>query len=75
MKTVTLQIDDSVEEEFFQLLERFSKNEVSITSHLNQTTDDEYLRSIPGMVESIKKARCEPNEKGVGLDRLDWLDW
>ncbi len=35
-------------------------------------TDDEYLREIDGMVESIKEARNEPIENGVKLKELDW---
>jgi len=31
-------------------------------------SDDEYLRSIPGMVESIQAARLEPMEQGKGLE-------
>ncbi len=34
--------------------------------------DDEYLRSIDGMVQSIQEARKEPNCNGVTLDKLDW---
>ena len=33
-------------------------------------SDDEYLRSIDGMVESILEARKEPIEKGVNKDDL-----
>nr|VFJ75634.1 MAG: hypothetical protein BECKFW1821C_GA0114237_10832 [Candidatus Kentron sp. FW] len=72
MKTVTLEIDDRVEEKFFRLLEHFSGDEVRVTNHSDRASDDEYLRSIPGMVESIKKARAEPNERGVGMDGLNW---
>jgi hypothetical protein len=35
-------------------------------------SDDEYLRSIDGMVQSIQQARAEPTENGVTLDKLDW---
>ena len=38
----------------------------------NYVTDDEYLRSIDGMVQSIKDVREEPESKGVTLDKLDW---
>nr|VFJ44680.1 MAG: hypothetical protein BECKFM1743C_GA0114222_1001515 [Candidatus Kentron sp. FM]VFJ50370.1 MAG: hypothetical protein BECKFM1743A_GA0114220_100834 [Candidatus Kentron sp. FM]VFK08670.1 MAG: hypothetical protein BECKFM1743B_GA0114221_100785 [Candidatus Kentron sp. FM] len=46
MKTVTLEIDDRVEEKFFRLLERFSGDGVRITNHSDRASDDEYLRSI-----------------------------
>jgi len=36
------------------------------------TNDDEYLRSIPGMVESIQAARLEPMVQGKALEELDW---
>ena len=38
----------------------------------NYVTDDEYLRSIDGMVQSIREAREEPDHQGVTLDKLDW---
>lgn len=34
--------------------------------------DDEYLRSIDGMIGSIQEAREEPGQYGVVLDKLDW---
>ena len=34
------------------------------------TSNDEYLRSIPCMVQSIQEARSEPIENGVVLDKL-----
>ncbi len=35
-------------------------------------TDDDYLRTIDGMVQSIKEARNEPIERGITLDKLEW---
>lgn len=35
-------------------------------------SDDEYLRKVDGMIESIKEARNEPIENGVNLEELDW---
>jgi len=72
MKTVTLRIDDSADEKFFSLLRNFSASEVKILDQGEYVTDDEYLRSINGMVESISQARIEPIENGVSLDKLDW---
>ena len=31
-----------------------------------------YLHSIPGLVESIKKAREEPLSESIPLEKLDW---
>lgn len=72
VKTVTLKIDDSIDEKFHWLLEHFKKNEVSILDQDEYIDDDEYLRSINGMVDSIKKAKNEPMENGVSLQELDW---
>ena len=72
MKTVTLLVDDSIEEKFRWLLEHFSQDGVKILEQSEYVSDDEYLRSIPGMEESIKEARKEPNDKGATLDELDW---
>jgi hypothetical protein len=45
---------------------------VQILEQSEYMNDDEYLRSIPGMVESIQAARLEPMEQGKGLGELDW---
>ncbi len=72
MKTVTLKIDDSIDEKFFWLLAHFSSNELKILEKSEYISDDAYLRSIDGMIESIKEARAEPIEHGVSLEQLDW---
>jgi len=72
VKTVTLRIDDSIDEKFQWLLEHFKNSEISILDQDEYVTDDEYLRSIRGMVDSIKKAKNEPIENGVSLEALDW---
>ncbi|MDU9047697.1 MAG: hypothetical protein Q3M30_02525 [Candidatus Electrothrix sp. Rat3] len=71
MKTVTLRIDDSIIEKFLWLLEQF-KSQIKILDQSDYVSDDEYLRSIDGMVQSINEAREEPENKGVTLDKLDW---
>lgn len=72
MKTITLKIDDRINEQFMTLLKHFSENELRILEESEYISDDDYLRSLSGMVESIKKARNEPVENGVTLDELDW---
>lgn len=72
MQTVTLKIEDNISDKFLWLLNHFSQNEVKILEQSDYISDDEYLRSIDGMVESIKEARKEPIENGVTLDKLDW---
>ena len=72
MQTVTLKIEDNVSDKFLWLLNHFSKNEIKILEQSNYINEDEYLRSIDGMVESIKEARSEPNSNGVTIDKLDW---
>ncbi len=72
MKTLTLKIEDSVSEKFLWLLAHFSSNEIKILEQTDYISDDEYLRSITGMVESIQAARKEPYDSGVMLDKLDW---
>jgi hypothetical protein len=72
MQTITLKIDDNINEKFFWLLNHFSKNEIQILEQSEYISDDDYLRNIDGMVESIKEARNEPIEKGVTLDKLEW---
>lgn len=72
MKTLTLTIDDSVSDKFMWLLQHFSSNEIRIVSTETMLSDDDYLRSIDGMVKSIQQARAEPLSKGVSLQQLDW---
>jgi len=72
MQTVTLKLEDSVSDKFLWLLSHFDKKEISIIDKDEYISDDEYLRSIDGMVESILEARNEPIEKGVTLDKLEW---
>ncbi|XGB38868.1 MAG: hypothetical protein LVT47_11615 [Cyanobacteria bacterium LVE1205-1] len=72
MRTITLQIDDSVSDKFLWLLNRFSRDEIKILDQSDYVSDDEYLRGIGGMVQSINSARTEPIEQGVTLDQLDW---
>lgn len=72
MKTITLKIDDNVNDKFLWLLEQFSSNEIKILDQSDYISDDNYLRSIDGMVESINEARNEPMNKGVKLNDLDW---
>ena len=72
MRTITLQIDDSVRDKFLWLLDRFSRDEIKILDQSDYVSDDEYLRGIEGMLQSINSARTEPIEQGVTLDKLDW---
>jgi len=72
MQTVTLKIDDGISEKFLWLLNHFNQNEVSILDQDEYKSDDDYLRSINGMVESIIKASNESIQNGVTLDKLEW---
>lgn len=72
MQTVTLKIEDSVSEKFLWLLNHFSQNEIEILEKTIYKSDDEYLRSIKGMEESILEASDEPVENYVTADKLDW---
>ncbi len=72
MKTVTLKIDESVDEQFSLFLAHFSSSEIQILEQSEYMIDDAYLRSINGMVQSLHDAKREPLEKGVTLDRLEW---
>lgn len=70
MKTVTLKIDNSIYEKFFWLLAHFSKNEIQILEQSDYESDDAYLRSQSGMVESIKEAKSEPEQFASNIDAL-----
>ncbi|TRV08478.1 MAG: hypothetical protein EWV41_10360 [Microcystis wesenbergii Mw_MB_S_20031200_S109] len=72
MRTITLQIDDSISEKFLWLLDRFSRDEIKILEQSDFVSDDEYLRGIEGMIQSIQAARDESIEQSLSLDELDW---
>ena len=72
MQTVTLKIEDNITDKFLWLLNHFSQNEIKILEQSDYISDDEYLRNIGGMVESIQEARKEPIENGVTLEQLEW---
>jgi len=72
MRTITLQIDDSVNEKFLCLLDRFSRDEIKILEQSDYVSDDEYLRGIEGIIQTIQAARNESIEQSLSLDQLDW---
>jgi hypothetical protein len=72
MRTITLQIDDSVNEKFLCLLDRFSRDEIKILEQSDYVSDDEYLRGIEGIIQTIQAARNESIEQSLSLDELDW---
>jgi hypothetical protein len=72
MRTITLQIDDSINEKFLWLLDRFSRDEIKILEQSDYVSDDEYLRGIEGMIQTIQTARNESIEQSLSLDELDW---
>jgi hypothetical protein len=67
-----LQIDDSISEKFLWLLDRFSRDEIKILEQSDYVSDDEYLRGIEGMIQTIQAARDESIEQSLSLDELDW---
>ena len=68
MRTITLKIDESISERFLWLLSHFAPEEVQILDQSDYLSDEDYLRGIPGMVESLQAARHEPLEQGKPLD-------
>ncbi len=71
MQTITLKVEDSTSEKILWLLNHF-KNEVEILDRTIYKSDDEYLKSIKGMEESIIKASNEPIENYITRDELEW---
>jgi hypothetical protein len=68
----SLKIEDNISDKFLWLLNHFSQNEVEILDKTTYQSDDDYLRSIKGMEESIIQASNEPIENYVTSDKLDW---
>lgn len=67
-----VRIEDGVTDKFMWLLQHFSSREITIVGLEEGGADDDYLRSIEGMVDSIKQAKAEPLSQGVSLQQLDW---
>jgi len=72
MQTITLKIDDNINEKFLWLLNHFTKKEVTILDQTEYKNDDEYLKSIEGMEQSIVDASNEPIKNFVSIDKLEW---
>jgi hypothetical protein len=72
MQTITLKLEDSISDKFLWLLNHFSQKEVEILDKTTYQSDDDYLRSIKGMEESIIQASNEPIKNYVTADKLDW---
>jgi len=72
MQAITLKVEDAISDKFLWLINHFSQNEVEILDQTIYQNDDEYLRSIKGMEQSIIDAANEPIENYVTADKLDW---
>ena len=72
MQTITLKLEDNISDKFLWLLNHFSENEIEILDKTTYQSDDEYLKSIKGMEQSIINASNEPVENYVTADELEW---
>ncbi|PHQ65172.1 MAG: hypothetical protein COB99_05460 [Sulfurimonas sp.] len=72
MQTITLKVEDNISEKFLWLLNHFTKKEVTILDQTEFKSDDDYLKSIEGMEQSIIDASNEPIENFVTSDKLNW---
>jgi hypothetical protein len=72
MQTITIKLDDSISDKVLWLLKQLNKDKVEIVDISSYESDDEYLKSIKGMKESIIKASNEPIENYVTRDELEW---
>ena len=55
---------------YFQTI--YYNAKITILEQTEFKNDDEYLRSIKGMEQSIIDASGESNENFVTIDKLDW---
>ncbi len=72
MQTLTLKIEDDIYDKFSWLLNHFNKREVEILDKTSYQSDDEFLKSIEGMEQSIIDASNESIENYVTADKLEW---
>jgi hypothetical protein len=71
VQTITLKIEDNISDKFLWLLNHFSQKEVKILDQTTYQSDDQYLKSIKGMEQSIIQASNEPIDNYVTADKLD----
>jgi hypothetical protein len=55
MQTITLKIEDSINDQFLWLLNHFPKHEIKILEQDKYISDDYYLRKIDGMVPKYQR--------------------
>jgi len=72
MQMVTLKIDDNISDKFLWLLHHFNQNEIEVIEHTTYKSDDEYIKSIKGLEESIIEASNEKIENYVTREELEW---
>ena len=69
MRTIQLQVNDTI---YDQISTSGMDIQARFDEFVAELIDDEYLRSIDGMVESIRDARNTLSEQGVSIDKLEW---
>ncbi len=62
----------AIHENLTWLLEHFSGRGITILEQAEYLSDDDFLGSIDGMVQSLQDTRQEPSEYGVTLDKPEW---
>ena len=72
MQMVTLKVDDNISDRFLWLLNHFNPDEIEILEKKYYKSDDEYIKGIEGMENSIIQASKEPIENYVTRDKLEW---
>jgi len=72
MQTVTLKIEDSISDKFLWLLNHFNQKEIEILEKTEYESDDEYIKSVEGMQESIIKSSSIDMKDYVSRDEFDW---
>ena len=53
-------------------MERNAENKKTVLEQSDFLSDDEYLRAIPEMVDSIHKSKKESTESAVTEKKLEW---
>ncbi|RLA07046.1 MAG: hypothetical protein DRQ51_07345 [Gammaproteobacteria bacterium] len=71
MQAITLKIEDNTYPKIIEFLNKFKKQQVQIIDKTDFQSDDEYIKSIQGMEQSIIDASNEPRKNYVTRDELD----
>lgn len=68
MHTIQLQVNDGI---YNQIITSGIDIQAVLDEFVTELIDDEYLRSIDGMLDGIQNAKNTPSKQWVSIDKLE----